>query len=644
MNFKNFVTTGSFLFFAAKASALTISTPTPGLQAPSATLIEEALQILPLKMKAVLPPDLQFKLKSGTTHTGQWIDGKTVQLNEALIQDYMQNPKKENFVRFTRHPDFHTYLVATIVHELSHAYDFSGQNMLEYKTGKQLMQNCNYDPDSPEDKAKTFDPDCYVLSQKKGRISGDPEFLNLTYEYFNGSQRTSRLRGNFFENRSVDPYEFKNSAEAFATHMEFFLLDPEFKCRKPALYRYFSERLAHVPFANATCSKFAKQFYLSPTMTDFRPQMRAPKGLLYQIHYFMAGPGEGVVSRFGHAMLRLVYCSPERTVASEDCLFDVEHHIVISPAAGITDFDYSTYDGMSGKYPTFLFASGLSSRMIDYNKIEEREIFSIPLKLNDRQLKSLETTILEAHWNYKNKYYFLSNNCAVEVLNLLKRSLPENYALQTVMEIKPTNLLESLHAIGLVSSHNLDEWRRDDKKRFYFPSITTTLNKLEQLLGRSLGSTGGISYRKLSWTERKAIIAKILELNPETKRRLAAATSYLEENIQLKLSLALAKKVSAEIAAGKQKGPSEAVEIYKKEYSVWMAPPQLLSAKEYGLPTTQELDQVVSQNQAMFDGSKESQKNMASFSKTAAERYPEARDLDSSRQLSMLLKGAANGF
>lgn len=625
----------SFLTFSSLAKAYTVTAANDSLRQTTVTLIEEALNILPKSIRGVLPVDLNFILKSGLKHTGEF-SNKTVEINQELIQDFIQNPKKEKFVSFTRHPDFKTYLVATIVHELSHAYDHSGQNVLEYKIGNKLSQNCYFDPTS-EDKTIQLDPDCYTLQKIKGRISGDPEFLNLIFQYFNGSERTTRNRGNFFEGRSVDPWEFKKgeeSSEAFATHMEFFTLDPDFKCRKPSIYNYFSERFNHIPFVDVSCENFAKQFYISPSTSNFRPQMLKPTGKLYQIHYFLAGPGEGVTSGFGHSMLRLVYCNPERKEASDDCLFDVSHHVVISPAAGIADFDYSAYDGLMGKFPTFLFASQLGSKVVDYTKIEEREIFSIPLKLTESQMKNLENSIFESHWTYKNKYYFLSNNCAVEVLNLLKRSLPENYAIQKTMEIKPIKVLENLYSAGLVESKDLTFWRQDVQKRFYFPPYNQTFVKLEKYLAQYLNNTSATNYRKLLLPQRTLIVEQVKALeNQEAKKRFAAAISFLEENIQAKLRLTISKKIAAELAANNKTKPVE-FENYKKEYSVWMAPPQILDIKQYGVPSLQETDIIIENNKSAFATLDASQKRLNDFGKSASLKYPEAQELEKSLEIS----------
>src|SRR5690606_21906546 len=49
--------------------------------------------------------------------------------------------------------------------------------------------------------------------------------------------RRSRLADNRFVDRSPDPYELTDPEEFVAVNMEYFLLDPAYACRRPALHR-----------------------------------------------------------------------------------------------------------------------------------------------------------------------------------------------------------------------------------------------------------------------------------------------------------------------------------------------------------------------------------------------------------------------
>jgi hypothetical protein len=56
----------------------------------------------------------------------------------------------------------------------------------------------------------------------------------------------------------------------------------------------------------------------------------------------------------------------------------------------------------------------------EYTKTELRSLASVPLKLNREIIENLVRQAAEMHWSYDGNYFFLSNNCAVESLKLLR--------------------------------------------------------------------------------------------------------------------------------------------------------------------------------------------------------------------------------
>lgn len=84
----------------------------------------------------------------------------------------------------------------------------------------------------------------------------------------------------------------------------------------------------------------------------------------------------------------------------------------------------------------------------EYTKVELRSLASVPLRLERAQLEQLVTRAAEQHWSYDGDYWFLSNNCAVETLKLL-RSGSQHPRLQALDSIMPNGLLDTLVARGL---------------------------------------------------------------------------------------------------------------------------------------------------------------------------------------------------
>jgi hypothetical protein len=85
------------------------------------------------------------------------------------------------------------------------------------------------------------------------KVSSDDEFRGLagwTRSFFTRSwEPKSALRS-----RSPDRYEFEDLEENFAVETEFFLLDPEFGCRKPAFNDYFIHHFHEDPFPTRPCA------------------------------------------------------------------------------------------------------------------------------------------------------------------------------------------------------------------------------------------------------------------------------------------------------------------------------------------------------------------------------------------------------
>ena len=118
-------------------------------------------------------------------------------------------------------------------------------------------------------------------------------------------------------------------------------------------------------------------------------------------------------------MLRLVICAPGRP-RGPDCRLDLDQHLVLSYRAFVGDVQLSSWDGLVGKYPSRLFVLPLAQVIDEYTKTELRGLASVPLKLSRQEINDTVEHAAEMHWSYDGNYYFLSNNCAVESLKLLR--------------------------------------------------------------------------------------------------------------------------------------------------------------------------------------------------------------------------------
>lgn len=122
-------------------------------------------------------------------------------------------------------------------------------------------------------------------------------------------------------------------------------------------------------------------------------------------------------------MLRLVICRPGRA-PGPGCRLDLEHHRVLSFRAFVGDVQISNWRGLTGGYPSRLFVLPLQQVVDEYTKVELRGLQSLPLQLSPGEIAGLLERTAQVHWSYDGRYYFVSNNCAVETAKLLQAGVP----------------------------------------------------------------------------------------------------------------------------------------------------------------------------------------------------------------------------
>lgn len=205
---------------------------------------------------------------------------------------------------------------------------------------------------------------------------------------------------------------------------------------------------------------------------------------LYQVHYLFAGKGEQAMSRFGHAMFRLVFCAPGHEKGPA-CLNDIAYHVVLSFRANIQDLTMNYAKGINGEYPSQLFFIPLTDVVDEYTKGEFREVTSIPLKLNTDEMNRFVLRSEELFWSYKGKYYFFTNNCATEAMNLLRIAVGDKDDIQTKNIVTPIGLYQYLIKINLADTSVLNDLVLAQSQGYYFPSVAQKIINSLKMLGIS---------------------------------------------------------------------------------------------------------------------------------------------------------------
>ncbi len=358
-------------------------------------------------------------------------------LNRALLDDWMARPPSAG----AQDPANRAALAAAI-HELAHFYDRAPQ----------------------------------------GRLSGDPRLLDLAGWQVSPMRFGLRAGRNDFSDRSPDRYELESPSEFVAVNLEWFLLDPGYACRRPALYRYFAAEFG-IPPPRATCAP-GHVYVQVGSDASLPPMLQLDTERVDEVDYLFAEGNERPMSRWGHSMLRLVICAPGRA-RGPDCRLDLPYHQVLSFRAFIDDVQISSWRGLTGSYPSRLFVLPLAQVIEEYTKVELRGLQSIPLRLDRAEIAELLERSSRLHWSYDGDYYFLSNNCAVETFKLLHDGVPR-LADADLSSITPTGLLRRLRSGGIADDSVLEDRHEALRQGYYFEALSERYQEMFEVARGSL--------------------------------------------------------------------------------------------------------------------------------------------------------------
>ncbi|MEA9654818.1 DUF4105 domain-containing protein [Xanthomonas campestris pv. raphani] len=411
---------------------------TPSERAASRALLQQVEQRLPAAWvtRDAAPIQLQWRRDLPAQVHGRAI-GNRILLDQALLDAWSMQPAGE---RTDISAPATRAAMAALVHELAHVRDRGAGSAL----------------------------------------SRDPRLRDLA-----GWQvRPWRVgRGaNRFSDRSPDAYERRSPAEFVAVNLEHYVLDADYACRRPALAAWFSERLGP-PHAAAACAP-TLPYLQADNDAGAMSLLALDPARVYAVDYLLAEGNEQPMSRWGHSMLRLVICAPGR-VPGPACRLDLQYHRVLSFRAFVGDVQISSWRGLTGSYPSRLFVLPLNQVIDEYTKVELRALSSVPLALRPDEIAALLTRAAQVHWSYDGRYYFISNNCAVETYKLLHDGVPR-LAEAGVSSITPRGVRQRLQRAGLADLHVLDDRAQATRQGYYFESAAAHYQAMFDVLRRGI--------------------------------------------------------------------------------------------------------------------------------------------------------------
>ena len=412
-----------------------------------------------------------------------------------------------------------------------------------------------------------------------GGWSGQSRFLDLA-----GWQQRPLWPGrgrNHFSLRSPDRYELQSPAEFFAVNLEHYLLDPDYACRRPLLHAWFGENLGPPRQLSAAQCPQALPFMQAGEQEGLADLLDLDPARVYEIDYLLAEGNEKLMSRWGHSMLRLVVCAPGRAPGPA-CRMDLQYHLVLSFRAFVGDVQISSWRGLTGSYPSRLFVLPLSRVIEEYTKVELRGVSSTPLRLQRDEINAVLQQAARLHWDYDGRYYFISNNCAVETGKLLGDGAPR-LGTAKLLSITPTGLLQSLRAEALA-----------DPPR----------DRAQALRGGYYFESAAAHYALVFEVARKALplpakdVEAWLALPPAQRRtwmqqadeQVLAAMLLLEQAAWRRGEMAAADVLKRSLLAGGKRVPEMAdFQALMERSAVLLAPGSLLEpGPGYGIPDVDE--------------------------------------------------------
>ncbi|AVF53704.1 DUF4105 domain-containing protein [Pseudomonas fulva] len=569
---------------------------TPQQVSASQALLDQAM--------ASLPPS--FKQRLDRTVSVSWSDQmppdaygqaslvSSLMLNRRLLPSLADGTATTELTH-RPHGTVRNELLATVVHELTHIYDrarlWPGQQ-------NALLTRCNRLQGTVGNVG--LPGECRGQAGRRFTLSDDPRLLDLAGwpQYVGRRGEREQHNGQFV--RSPDRYELSSPKEYVAVNMEYFLLDPSYGCRRPALNRYLTQHFGWSPPQDAC----AKGLPFINAGSDFarQPLGEVDPERVYEVDYLLAEANQNLVSRWGHSMLRLVICKPGRP-RGPDCRLDLDQSLVLSYRAFVNDVQLSSWDGLVGVYPSRLFVLPLGQVIDEYTKTELRSLASVPLKLNREEIENLVRQAAEMHWSYDGNYWFLSNNCAVESLKLL-RSGTANPKLNDLDSIMPNGLLAVLDGRGLADTSVLDDPREALRLGYRFDSYRDRYQAMFDVLKKQLPvkQTKVEDWLALDAEQRKPWF-------DQADLRTSAALLLLEQaglRRQLLLAQDEVKQRYLNAAALKDGSVDKADATLKQMLAnsgFLSRPAELLDTTGYGLPQREErvhLEKVSSERQAQL--------------------------------------------
>ncbi len=382
---------------------------------------------------------------------------------------------------------------------------------------------------------------------------------------------------NDFRDRSPDVYELANPAEYLAVNAEHFVLDGEFACRRPALAQWYQAHFGTPPSLPQPRCATTLPLLQAESEEGAASLLQLDPARVYAVDYLFAEGSAQPMSRWGHSMLRLVVCKPGR-VPGPDCRLDLEYHRVLSFRAFVGDVQISNWRGLTGGYPSRLFVLPLQQVVDEYTKVELRGLQSLPLQLGRSEIASLLERTAQVHWSYDGRYYFVSNNCAVETAKLLQAGVPR-LGEAGLAQLSPRGLKRRLVRLDVLDERVLADRTAAQAQGYYFASARDHYQQLFAVAVAQLAlpARDVRGWLKLSAQQRAPWLL-------QGDLRASAGLLLLEQAAQRRAELRARDVLKRQLLAAPASAETRSLRGLLEQSGQWLRPGTLLQDDGYGLP------------------------------------------------------------
>ncbi|HEL5026904.1 MULTISPECIES: DUF4105 domain-containing protein [Stenotrophomonas] len=387
--------------------------------------------------------------------------------------------------------------------------------------------------------------------------------------------------GNDFRDRSPDAYELKDPAEYLAVNAEHFVLDSEFACRRPALAQWYQAHFGTPPSLPQSHCATTLPLLQAESEEGAASLLQLDPARVYAVDYLFAEGSAQPMSRWGHSMLRLVICRPGRA-PGPDCRLDLEYHRVLSFRAFVGDVQISNWRGLTGGYPSRLFVLSLQQVVDEYTKVELRGLQSLPLQLSPGEIASLLERTAQVHWSYDGRYYFVSNNCAVETAKLLQAGVPR-LGEAGLAQLSPRGLKRRLSQLHVLDEQVLTDRNAAQAQGYYFASAR---DHYQQLFGVAAAQLALPARDVRGWLKLPAQQRALWLLQGDL--RASAGLLLLEQAAQRRAELRARDVLKRRLLAAPDSAETRGLRQLLEQGGQWLRPGTLLADGGYGLPLADE--------------------------------------------------------